>query len=60
MGRRFVVLTCSKYPFYKKTNGKWDKLLKSHYKFLQTFLLWNMDESTASFQDCHKIVNNMR
>jgi hypothetical protein len=26
MGRKFVVLTRSKYPFSKKTSGRWDKL----------------------------------
>jgi len=31
MGRRFVILTRSNYPFCKKTSGMWDELLKPHY-----------------------------
>jgi hypothetical protein len=28
MGRRFVILAHSNYPFYRKTSGRWDKFLK--------------------------------
>jgi hypothetical protein len=31
MGRRFNVSPCLNYPFYKKTSGRWDELLKTHY-----------------------------
>jgi hypothetical protein len=31
MGRRFVIPANSNYPFYKKTSGRWDELLKPHY-----------------------------
>jgi hypothetical protein len=31
MGRRFIILATSNYPFYKKTNGRWGELLKPHY-----------------------------
>jgi hypothetical protein len=31
MGRRFFILENSNYPFYKKTSGRWDELLKPHY-----------------------------
>jgi hypothetical protein len=60
MGKRFIVLTLSSYPFCKKTRGRWDKVLKPHYKLPQTFYMWDMDEFTTSFQSCQKIVNNMK
>jgi hypothetical protein len=30
MGKRFIVLTLSSYPFCKKISERWDKLLKPH------------------------------
>jgi len=30
-GKKICCLTCSNYPFYKKTNERWDKFLKLHY-----------------------------
>jgi hypothetical protein len=30
IGKRFVISTLSNYPFYKKTSGRWDELLKQH------------------------------
>jgi hypothetical protein len=31
MGKIIVVSTFSSYPLCKKTNGRWDELLKPHY-----------------------------
>jgi hypothetical protein len=31
MERRFNILAFSNYPFYKKTSGRWDENLKTHY-----------------------------
>jgi hypothetical protein len=30
MGKRFIILAHSNYPFCKKTSGRWDELLKFH------------------------------